>query len=217
MPNKITMPNIWLLYMLSLIRSWSVAETDSMDVERQAIRILSGLRNCIIAIRLVNTNRSGCPHAVGMQKDHDGADDFLFSPSVSDLLLPLRSNASQFGHAFWRLLEHLKDLLPKGSHQFLSEVGTDPLDHPGTQLFFDAFQRCRWDNAEIGGFELKAMSTIGDPPSFAFYVFAWCDGGCRAYHGFQVPVASDFDPQEPESCLLTMKSDALDGTSELFG
>ena len=55
----------------SLGQSIGRFEANTVNIERQAVRIFSNLRNRIIAIGLVDTNSSGCPHTVGMQEDHD--------------------------------------------------------------------------------------------------------------------------------------------------
>jgi hypothetical protein len=153
---------------------------------------------------------------MGVQKDHDLPDDFLLSPGIDDSLLSLWANTVEFGKTFRRLLYHVKDLLPKSSHQLLGEVRPNPFDHPRAQILLDPLQCTRRHDAKVLRLELEAMRAIGDPPSFTFHVFAWRNGGCSPYDRDQVPMATDFDAQDAEARLFTVEGDAFHRASQVF-
>jgi hypothetical protein len=101
-----------------------------MDVEGQAIGILLHSCNGLVAVRLVDTDGSGSANAMRVEEDHDLANDFLGFPGFDDSLFAFRANPVKFGQAFGRLLNHIKDLLPKGVHEFFGKVRANAFDHP---------------------------------------------------------------------------------------
>ena len=51
-----------------------------------------------------------------------------------------------------------------------------------------SFKRRGRDIAEMYRFELETVSTIRNPPSLKFHIFAWCHGRGGSHHGFQLPM-----------------------------
>src|SRR5437870_2520575 len=60
------------------------------------------------------------------------------------------------------------------------------------------------------------MGPIRDPPAFPFDILPRRDRGRRPDHGYEIPVATDFDAQDAKARLLAMKGHTLDRTSEVF-
>ena len=101
-----------------------------MDVESQAIGILLDADNRLVAVGLVNADRSGRPNAMRVQKDHDLADDLLGLPGFNHPLLAFGTNAVEFRQAFRCLLNDVKDVFLEGLDQFFGKVWSNPFDHP---------------------------------------------------------------------------------------
>src|SRR5262249_53902182 len=106
-------------------------------------------------------------------KHHDVADHLLGRPGLDDPLFPFRPNPGEFSETVRGLLNHLKDLLAKGLGQCAGKVGPDAFDHPGAEIFFNAFQRAGWDDAERLRLELEPMRPISDPPALPVNILAW--------------------------------------------
>src|SRR5262245_8947973 len=68
-------------------------ETNAVDVEGQAVRILLDAGNRLVAVGLVDTDGSGSANAMGVEEDHNLSNDFLGFPRLNDSLLTLWANA----------------------------------------------------------------------------------------------------------------------------
>ena len=144
-------------------------EADAVDVEGQTVGVFRDLD--------VDTHCPRGAQPMGLEKDHDLADDLLFGPSTSHALLALGTDAVQFQQAFRGLFDDVKHRFAEGAHQLLGKVRADALDHAGAKVFLDTLQRGGWHDLQLGGLELQAMGTIIDPDAQTFDVFARCDRG----------------------------------------
>src|SRR5215831_8382075 len=123
----------------SLRQAISCLEANAMDVERQAIGILLDAGNSLVTVGLVNPYRTGRPHAVRVQEDHDLSNDFLGFPGFDDSLFAFGANPIELSQAFRGLLNHVKHLLTKRLDEFFGEVRANAFDHPRAEILFDAF------------------------------------------------------------------------------
>jgi hypothetical protein len=105
-------------------------EANTVNVEGETIGILLDAGNRLVAIGLVNAHSTRCPNAMRVQEDHNFSDDFLGFPGLNDPLFAFGTNAVKVSQPFGRLLNDVKDLLPKGLDQFFRKVWADPFDHP---------------------------------------------------------------------------------------
>src|SRR5262249_54356267 len=104
--------------------------------------------NSLVTVGLVNPYRTGRPHAVRVQEDHDLSNDFLGFPGFDDSLFAFGANAVKFGQPFGRLLNNVKDLLAKGLDEFFGKVRPDAFDHAGAEILLNPFEGTRRDHAE---------------------------------------------------------------------
>ena len=89
-------------------------EANAVNVEGQAIGILLDPGNGFVAIGLVNADGAGRTNAMGVQEDHDLADDLLRRPGFHHPLFAFGTNAVEFCQALGCLLNDVKDFFPKG-------------------------------------------------------------------------------------------------------
>ena len=89
-------------------------KTDTPDVARQPIGVFRDQLDRIGAIGLIDPNRARCSDTIGMQKDHDLADDPLIGPTRGDALCPLRSNAGDFPQPMWLRFDNVEHVVPEG-------------------------------------------------------------------------------------------------------
>ena len=97
-----------------LSQTISGLETNAVNVEGQPIRILLDPDDSLTAVGLVNPHRTSGPDAMGVEEDHDLADDFLGLPRLNHPLFAFGTNAIKFCQTLRCLLNDVKDLFPKG-------------------------------------------------------------------------------------------------------
>ena len=184
-------------------------EANSVNIKCEPIRIFAHPFDRLVTVSLVDANRPGCPHPVGLEKDHDLPDHLLFGPSLGDAFFTLGADTFEFEESFRSLLNDVEHGFPKRPDQFPGKVGTDPFNHPGAQVFFNTFQRTRWDDSKLLCPELQPVLTIVLPAALTFDILACSDNGGGPHHGHQITLATNLDPQHAKSTLLTVESDAL--------
>jgi hypothetical protein len=129
-----------------------------------------------------------------MEEHHDLPDHLLFGPGINNSLLPLGTNAIEVCEAVRRLLNDVKDCFPESLDQFLGKVWTNPFDHPGAEILFDAFERTGWHDAKMLCLELETMGPISHPPTLPLNILTWGNGRCSTYHSHEITMPTDFDP-----------------------
>src|SRR5262245_44666190 len=75
-------------------------ETYAVNIKGQPIRILPHPDNRLIAIGLIDTDRTCHANPMRVQEDHNLANDFLGFPRLHNSLLTFRSNAVEVRQAF---------------------------------------------------------------------------------------------------------------------
>ncbi len=90
-------------------------EADAVDVQRQPVRVLAHPLDGLLAIGLVDAHRARGADAVGLQKDHDLADDLLLGPGLGDALLALRADTAQRQQLLRVVLDDIEHSLAEGT------------------------------------------------------------------------------------------------------
>ena len=119
------------------------AKTDPPDIIRQTKRIFPDNCYALIAILFVYPRRVGSVHAVILQKQHHILDLLLPLPALGNLIHPLFADALHFQKLFDICFNDLQRVRAELLHDPLCEFRPDPLDQPGTQIFFNAVNRGR--------------------------------------------------------------------------
>ena len=68
--------------------------------------------------------------------------------------LAFGTDTLEFEQSRRTLFDDVEHRFTKRTDQFPGKVGTDALDHPGTEVFFDTLQRTRRDDAKLLSLEL---------------------------------------------------------------
>ena len=145
-----------------------------------------------------------------MQEHHDLADDLLLGPRILDALAALGADSVDFFQPDGVLLDDRENFLPKFVHQLLGIDGADALDHAAAEIFFDALSGSRFRAFEELRLELQPVFAVAHPAALRRDPLPGVDGGQRADHGDEIPVAFGFDAQHREAVLLVVEGDALD-------
>lgn len=132
--------------------------------------------------------------AMGLQKDHDLANDFLLGPGIGDAPLALATNARECQQLFRVVLDDVEHPLAKGLDQFMCEMRPYTLDHPGAQITLNALQCTGRNHAQLPRLELQAMLAVVDPAAAAFDVLAGRYAGCGADHRDQLALPAHLHP-----------------------
>ena len=148
---------------------------------------------------------------MGLQEDHDLANDLLLRPALGDALLALGADAVQGQQGVRVVLDDVEDAFAEGPHQLARKVRPDALDHARTQIALDAVERGRLDDAQLPGLELQAVLAVVDPPAAALHVLAGRDAGRGADHRDQVSLPPHLHPQHAKAAVGAVEGHALDG------
>jgi hypothetical protein len=138
-------------------------EADAVDVLCQAVWVGLDLLDRALAVGLVNPHRPAGADAVGVQEDHDLADDFLLRPGFIDALAALGADASYVLQPGGLLLDDVENLLAELLHELLGVYRANALDHAAAQILLDALLRRRCGAVEHVGAELEAKLFVLDP------------------------------------------------------
>lgn len=182
-------------------------EADSVNIQCQAVGILSDLDDGLFAVGLVYPYRPPCSDSVGLEKDHDLPDELLLGLGGGDLLHPFPADAREIQEPFWLGFGDGENILPECLDKHLGEMGADPLDHAGTKIFLDPFEGAGGDRLELVRLELESVNAVVLPCPDAFDVFAGGDGCCGADDGDQVPPSLDLGAEYTETGFLAVEGD----------
>jgi hypothetical protein len=151
-----------------------------------------------------------------VQEHHNVADGFLLGPAGGDPRRAKLPDPRHLPQPFRRRFDGFEGRHAEGGDNSPGELGTDASDHAGAEIFFDAFRRRRGRRLQKVGFELKAVSAIGDPDADSVNIFAGGDRSGVADDRHEVAFAARFDLQNGEPILLIVKSHAFDRADERF-
>ena len=160
-------------------------EADSVNVARQAVRIILDDPYRAVAIVLVNFDRQAGGDAVLLQEEHHIANGALLAPGVLNQDRTLGANAKHGAQTFWLFVNHLQAFGAKLAHDALGGDRPDALDQPRTQVLFDPGGRGRQLQLEGVCFELAPILGMRSPLPAQFDVFADVDAQHAAHdrHG----------------------------------
>jgi hypothetical protein len=151
-----------------------------------------------------------------MQENHDVANSLLFGPARGDLACAEFADAGNLPQFFGTGLDDFEGRFAENADDPIGELGTDASDHPGAEVFLDAFSRRRRGRLEHIGLELKAMRAIGEPDAHGMNEFARRDRSRMPDDRDEIAPPARFHLQDREAILLIMKSHPLDGADERF-
>src|SRR5581483_3054071 len=139
------------------------AEPNASDVLRQDIGICAQSFYGAFAVGFVDPHRAARPDSMGMEENHDLADDFLFGPRRLDPPTPFRADTFDFLQPGGVVVDNIKNPLAEFSHQLAGVRRANPLNHSAGQVFFNPFARGRWCAPKQLGPELQPKLTILRP------------------------------------------------------
>ena len=141
-------------------------EADAADASGQRVGVGLDALDGGVAVSLVGMHRPARAHAVGVEEDHDVADDLLSGPGVLDALAALVADALHVLQAGGLVLDDVEDPLPELLDQLLGVNKTDALDHAAAQVFLDALLGGARGAVKHLAPELEAKLTVLDPAAF---------------------------------------------------
>lgn len=191
-------------------------ESDAGDVASEKVRILADAFDGAFAVSFIDADGAGGADSMGMEKDHDFANDFLFSPGVFDAFAAAGPDAVDFFEALREVLDDAEDFLAKLLDELLSVFGSDPFNHAAAEIPLDAFAGGGRNRAEFLGAEFEAVVFVVDPVTLGGEPFAGSDGGEGTDDGNEIAATLGFDLENSKSGFITKERDAFDETSDRF-
>jgi hypothetical protein len=190
---------------------------DTGDVAGKDIRIGANAIDGFIAVGFVNADRAAGADAMGMEEDHDGADDLLFSPGVFDLFPAFWAYAFDLFEACGGMFDDVEDGIAELLHEFAGIDGTDAFNHATAEILFDAFTRGGWCAGQEQRLELESVIAIANPASLGVDPFAGADAGERADDGDEIAVTFDFELEDGESRVFVEERDPFNQSGQALG
>src|SRR5579862_6981412 len=177
-------------------------KSDAADILRQNVWIGAEGLDGLFSICLVNPHCPAGAHAIGMEKDHDLANNLLFGPRGFDAPPAFRTDAPDFLQPSGTVFDDLKNLLSELLDEFACVSRSNPLDHAAGQVLFDALPGGRSSAPQQVSPKLKSKLPVLDPPPFGRKPFAGIDRRQRSDHCHRLAMASRFDLDDGEAILL---------------
>jgi hypothetical protein len=115
-------------------------------------------------------------NAVAVQEDHDLPHDLLLGPGLGDPPGAHRADACHLAQAIGFGFDHVEYFGAERLDQLPGVDRADAADHPGIEIFLDAFARGRGRAAQKAGFELLPVGAVVDPFAGSGDPFAGSDG-----------------------------------------
>src|SRR5262245_62096682 len=147
-----------------LVRS---PEADARDIFGEAVGVGADPFDGVFAVGLVDAHRPAGANAVGVQEDHDIANDFLLGPGLFDLQPAPWPDAFNILKSPGFLFNDVENFFTEFLHQLFGINRSDSFDHAAAQIFFDTFARRRGGAGERVGPKLPAELAVLNPPSLS--------------------------------------------------
>ena len=141
-------------------------ETNAGNVFRQAIRIASNLLNRVLAVGLVNPNRPARAYTIGVQKNHDVANDLLLRPCVFDAASSHRTNPLDILKPAGFFFDYVKNLFAKLRDQLFGVGRPDAFYHSAAKIFLNALLGRGSRILQQVRFELETELAVTHPVPF---------------------------------------------------
>src|SRR5258705_11655760 len=134
-----------------------------MNVLRQGLGISPPRLDRLLAVGLVDAERTTGAHAMRMQKNHDFAHQLLLRPCCLDLSAPGWTNPIDFLEPRRALVNDGEDFFTESVHQLLGVDRTDAFDQAAAKILFHALTGIG-STARYGiGPKLEPMLSVPDP------------------------------------------------------
>jgi hypothetical protein len=192
-------------------------ETDAGDIAGEDIGVGAELIDGMLAVGFEDADGAAGADAVGMEEDHDGADDLLFGPSVFDLFTAFGADAIDLFEACGSVFNDVEDGVSEAVDQLAGVDGTDAFDHAAAEVFFDAFAGVGRGRGEELGMELESVIPVAHPPPLGIDPFAGGDAGERSDEGDEIAVALDFEFEDGEAGIFVEEGDPFDEAGQALG
>src|SRR5690554_6470407 len=108
-------------------------ETNASDVAGEAIGVGFDDRYRHVAVVSIDAVGEGGANAVRLEKDHDAAYGFVFSPCFDDGFASSRADARDFAEAFGKFVEYGDGFITELVDDFLREASADAFDEVGCE------------------------------------------------------------------------------------
>jgi hypothetical protein len=188
-------------------------EADAGDISSEDVGVGLDRVDGIVAVGFVDADRAAGADAVGMEEDHDGADDFLFGPGVLDLFAAFGSDAVDLFETRGSMFDDVEDGVAEAFDEFAGADGTDAADHAAAEVFGDAFECGGRGGADEMGLELEPVFAVADPAALGIDPFSRADGRERAEDGDEIAMTAGMNLEDGEARILVEEGHALDQAS----
>ena len=189
-------------------------EADAADVARQAVGVLRDDGDRVGAVRLVDPRGARRADAVGVEEDHDVADDLLSGPCLHDLSGPAGADAGNLAQPARLGVDHLEHEVAERLDEFAREHRPDAPDEAGSQVPLDALEAARRRGVHGRGAELQAVGKVVQPLAHRADLFAGRDRRRVPHHRLEIAAAGHPEADHAETGVRVVKRDALDGTAD---
>src|SRR4029077_16143424 len=185
-----------------------------MNVLGQGVGVGPHRLDGLIAVSLVDADRSARAHSVGMQENHDVPDRLLLGPCSFDLLATRRPDSIHLFKFDSVVVNDREDFLAEFLHQLFCVDWADAFDQAAGEVFFNPLSRFRRARLDERGSKLQPVLFVLHPVALSRNPLARVDARKRSYHSHQFPVALHLYSQHRKSCLFAVEGDALDQSRE---
>ncbi len=192
------------------------AEADSRQVDGQAVGIGANSFDGFFPVNFVDAHGPAGADALGVEEDHDLANDLLFGPGGLDLVAAGRSDALDFAQTDGTVLDDVEDLFAEFVDEFLGILGADALDEAAAEVFLNPLQRSRRGATDQVGLQLEPVFAVAHPMSFGHEPLARIDRRERTDHSGQSPRTLALDADDGEAGLLVVEGHSLDQPCHAF-
>ena len=141
-----------------------------------------------------------------MKKKHDLFNRLLLRPASNNLLQLFLANTGKPKQLFRMFLNNREDLHPVSLHQYLCQMGANPLDHTGGKIFGNSLKRIGRDNDKMRCLELDSPRFVILPVTDSFDMLTRIDSRNTAHHGYQITILLYLEAQNSKPRRLAEKT-----------
>ena len=138
------------------------------------------------------------------------------SPGAGDPLGAHGADAGHLAQAVGLRLDHVEHFLAERLDHLPGVDRADAADHPGTEIFLDAFGGCRRRRAQEARLELLAMGAVVDPFARRGDPLAGGDRGGVPHGSHQFAMPPRLDADYAEAIFGVVERDPFDEARQNF-